>query len=302
MLILGMGVQGLKRKKIAKSEFVGFVDPFNNDADYKNYKDVPISSFDVVIISTPDDVKIELIEYFLNNNKHVLVEKPLLSDSSNDLTKIHNIAKQNKLICYTAYNHRFEPHFINMKNLIESNKLGEIYSVRLFYGNGTAKLVKDSIWRDKGNGVLPDLGSHLLDTLKFWFNDIQGEFKLLSSRNFENKSFDNVILYVDSNILIQLEMSLLMWKNYFSADILAQNGSAHITSLCKWGPSKFTTRSRKLPSGIPDEKTTILRNPDPTWQLEYDWFINACKNPKKYNFGNILNDIWINETLKKLTI
>ena len=118
MLILGMGVQGLKRKKIAKSEFVGFVDPFNNDADYKNYKDVPISSFDVVIISTPDDVKIELIEYFLNNNKHVLVEKPLLSDSSNDLTKIHNIAKQNKLICYTAYNHRFEPHIIKVKKLL----------------------------------------------------------------------------------------------------------------------------------------------------------------------------------------
>ena len=34
----------------------------------------------------------------------------------------------------------------------------------MFYGNGTARLVRDSAWRDQGAGVLPDLGSHLLDT------------------------------------------------------------------------------------------------------------------------------------------
>ena len=295
-----MGVQGFKRKTIAKNNFVGFVDPHNKDANYKNYKDVPLSNFDVAIISTPDKVKIELIEFFLENKKHVLVEKPLFSNSSKNLKKLLDIAKKNKLMCYTAYNHRFEPHFINMKNLIESNKLGEIYSIRLFYGNGTAQLVKDSMWRDSGKGVLPDLGSHLLDTLRFWLRDINGKVKIASSRNFENRSFDNVVLHIDSKIFIQLEISLLMWKNHFSADLIAKNGSAHISSLCKWGPSKFTFRKRKLPSGIPDEKTIVLNQPDPTWKLEYDWFIKACKQPKKNNYGNIDNDIWINNIFNQL--
>ena len=40
-----------------------------------------------------------------------------------------------------AYNHRFEPHFMRLK-LIDANKLGKIYSCRMFYGNGTARLVK----------------------------------------------------------------------------------------------------------------------------------------------------------------
>ncbi len=35
-------------------------------------------------------------------------------------------------------------------------------------------------------------------------------------------------------------MTLLMWRNHFTCDILAENGSAHIESLCKWGPSTFT--------------------------------------------------------------
>ena len=42
----------------------------------------------------------------------------------------------------------------------------------MFYGNGTARLVRESAWRDAGAGVLPDLGSHLLDTARFWFGDL----------------------------------------------------------------------------------------------------------------------------------
>ena len=42
----------------------------------------------------------------------------------------------------------------------------------MFYGNGTARLVRNSYWRDQGNGVLSDLGSHLVDTSKFFFDDI----------------------------------------------------------------------------------------------------------------------------------
>jgi hypothetical protein len=95
-------------------------------------------------------------------------------------------------------------------------------------------------------------------------------------------------------------MTLLMWKNHFTADIIAKNGSAHISSLCKWGPSKFTVRKRTLPSGLPDEKITVLTKQDPTWKLEYDWFIKSCQNPKKFNFGNITNDIWINEILNQI--
>ena len=40
-------------------------------------------------------------------------------------------------------------------------------------------------------------------------------------------------------------MTLLSWRNHFTCDIFAENGSAHIESLCKWGPSTFTLRTSR---------------------------------------------------------
>jgi hypothetical protein len=93
-----------------------------------------------------------------------------------------------------------------------------------------------------------------------------------------------------------MELTLLSWRNHFYADVLAENGSAHIQSLCKWGPSSFTLRRRVLPSGRPDEDTVTLVQSDPTWALEYDDFKRRCKNGE----SNIDNDIWINTALNDI--
>ena len=39
-----------------------------------------------------------------------------------------------------------------MRDLIASARLGAIYRCRMLYGNGTARLVRDSEWRDQGAG------------------------------------------------------------------------------------------------------------------------------------------------------
>jgi scyllo-inositol 2-dehydrogenase (NADP+) len=286
VLIVGLGVQGYKRLDHAGEDFVASVDPDNSEAEYRNVQDVPLESYDAVIVCTPDEPKVDLLIYFLKNKKHLLVEKPLWAKNDEQIKKLESISQKNQVVCYTAYNHRFEPHFIRMRELIESGSLGKIYSCRMFYGNGTAKLVRDSIWRDQGAGVLPDLGSHLLDTCHFWFGNKLGDFGLLSANNFENKSPDHVIIGTtgDSQPRIELEMTLCMWKNHFTCDILAEHGTAHIESLCKWGPSTFTHRTRILPSGRPKETAITITQPDPTWKAEYIHF-------KKLIESNVPSDL-----------
>ena len=299
VIVVGLGVQGRKRRQFAGSDFVASVDPFVLEADYKDPQDVPLKDYDAVLACTPDEPKIDLLTYFLNNGKHVLVEKPLWSENDEDISCLEKLAREKGVICYTAYNHRFEPHFVRMRDLIASEELGRIYSLRVFYGNGTARLVRDSTWRDRGAGVLPDLGSHLLDTCHFWLGDLQNEgFKIISSNCFENKAPDHVIIASEnSNPRIELEMTLLMWRNYFSCDILAEKGSAHIESLCKWGPTTFTRRKRILPSGRPPEESVTLISDDPTWALEYSYFRNLCEGRVKTDLGT---DLWIQKTLRKL--
>src|SRR5437879_571322 len=182
------------------------------------------------------------------------------------------------VVIHTAYSDGVGRHIVRMRDLMASGELGKIYSCRIFYGNGTARLVRDSAWRDQGAGVLPDLGSHLLDTCRFWFGDIADDFSVVSARAFENRAPDHVVILSErGRVRIELEMTLLMWRNHFTCDILAENGTAHIQSLCKWGPSTFTHRRRVLPSGRPPEESVTLVVDDPTWAIEYAHFKELCR-------------------------
>ena len=64
----------------------------------------------------------------------------------------------------------------------------------MFYGNGTARIVKNSPWKDKQLGVISDLGSHLIDTLIFLLGNQFKNIKKISSNKYENNSTDHAIL------------------------------------------------------------------------------------------------------------
>lgn len=278
VIVAGLGVQGYKRRAYAGANCVASVDPVNLEADYRDIGDIPLHDYDAVLACVPDEPKLSVIRYALCNRKHVLVEKPLWTMHDEQIIELERLAQQNNVVCYTAYNHRFEPHFIRMRDLIVSGELGRIYSCRLFYGNGTARLVRNSLWRDKGAGVLADLGSHLLDTCSFWFDIDLKSFSLVSAHTFENRALDHVV--VSSEYLeprIELEMTLCMWRNHFTCDVLGEKGTAHIESLCKWGPSTFTHRTRVFPSGRPIEQRIELVQADPTWAQEYLHFENLAE-------------------------
>jgi predicted dehydrogenase len=298
VVVLGLGVQGHKRRRVAGADYVASVDPFNSEADFRDIAEVPLDRYDAALCCIPDAPKIELLSYLLENGKHLLVEKPLWAKSGSEISRLQEIARHNRVVCYTAYNHRFEPHYLRMRDLIASGELGQIYSCRMFYGNGTARLVRDSAWRDEGAGVLSDLGSHLLDTCRYWFGDVGDDFLVQSVNTFENRAPDHVVIANERNRpRIELEATLLMWRNHFTCDVLAENGTAHITSLCKWGPATFIHRRRVLPSGRPSEESITLANDDPTWEAEYAYFKALCAQGAPTDLSN---DLWLHNTLARL--
>ena len=299
VLVVGYGVQGKKRHRIAGEEAAGIVDPVAPEANWRDIRDVPLESYDAVLACIPDEPKVEILKYLLGHGKHVLVEKPLHAETDAELAELERLARASGAICYTAYNHRFEPHYVRMRDLLRTGELGRVYRCRMFYGNGTARLVRDSAWRDQGAGVLPDLGSHLLDTARFWFGDISDEFQVISANKFENLAPDHVVIGTEANSpRIELEMTLLSWRNHFTCDILAENGTAHIESLCKWGPTTFTHRRRVLPSGRPPEDAVTLVQEDPTWAIEYDHFKRLIAEGAPTDLSN---DRWLLRVLGQLS-
>ena len=298
LIVVGLGVQGQKRLHVAGTDAVGTVDPLNPAAQHRRIEDVPLAAYDAALVCTPDEPKLEILRHLLSHGKHALVEKPLFAPDDGAIADLQQLGRANRALCYTAYNHRFEPHFVRMGELVRAGTLGRIYHCRMFYGNGTARLVRESAWRDQGAGVLPDLGSHLLDTARFWFGELGEDFRVTSASCHENRAPDHVVIASDATVpKLELEMTLLSWRNHFTCDVLAEKGSAHVSSLCKWGPSTFTMRTRVLPSGRPPEDVVTLVQEDPTWALEYDHFKRLCAAPQG---ADLANDLWLNRVLRRL--
>jgi len=264
-----MGVQGAKRLGIAGAGIR--VDPVAGSADYATIEQVPLDDYACAYVCTPDAPKQEIVRYLVEHGKHVLIEKPFTLDEAG-YEELQALQAHSGATIYVAYNHRFEPHIVAVKDLLDSGSLGEIYTVTLSYGNGTAALVRSSPWRDQGLGVVADLGSHLLDIVDFWWGLDGRSIDFIDASCHENNAWDQATFRISGQPAVYAETTLLSWRNDFLAKIRGSAGSVEITSLCKWGPSSLIERGRVLPSGRPDERITTLVQPDPTWALEHAYF------------------------------
>ncbi|HAY85837.1 MAG TPA: dehydrogenase [Chloroflexi bacterium] len=100
--------------------------------------------------------------------KHILCEKPLARTAEESKTMLDAVTKAG-VKHMVAFNYRFVPAIRQIRNLIDSGALGQVYHFRAVYLQewimphyGTPK-----IWRlDKsvaGSGALGDLGAHIID-------------------------------------------------------------------------------------------------------------------------------------------
>jgi predicted dehydrogenase len=294
-LIIGYGVQGKKRANYLKEKSYLIYDKFNSESDFSSFDQIPLEQISHAYICLPEKEKYNYIYKLLKKKINILVEKPLILTSKEEFN-IKKILKKKKATLYTAYNHRFEPHFIKTKKILDSGIIGKIYNVELYYGNGTAKLWKNS-WREKNKeSILYDLGVHLLDTFNFWFGFLPEKFYTSIKSKNELKCFDFVNFNSEKKFKSSFTVSVIDWRNKFEANIIGEKGSIHINSLCKWGPSKLTVRKRIFPSGKPKERIVTKICNDPTWNIEEKYF----RKISKQKINNFSNDVLIKKSLNKI--
>ncbi len=291
-LLVGLGNLGRKRQTVLGARCVATVDPINAAATYGTPEGCPTDAYDAVVLAVPDSEKLPLLRYFLQQGKHVLVEKPLLFSSREDAEQLYQVARERDAVWYTSYNHRFEPLIVKLADWLREGGPGRLYHARFFYGNGTAGNIRGT-WREHGRGVLEDLGSHLLDLADFLLGYGGTPFASWSLQRNELATFDHVVLGSEDR-RVQLEASYVCWKNTFSIDLYGEQGSAHLNGLLKWGPSELILRRRVFPSGVPDE--TVERRqpePDPTWRADLEAFEARCRS-RQLSYDT---DLWITSLL-----
>jgi predicted dehydrogenase len=126
------------------------------------------SEIDMVIIITPPNQRLELVDKFSRAGKHILMEKPI-ERSTEKAEKIVDICRKNKVSLGIVFQHRFRESSIKLKQLINENKLGSIYSVQVNIPWWRDQSYYDELGRGTyerdGGGVLISQAIHTLDLM-----------------------------------------------------------------------------------------------------------------------------------------
>jgi predicted dehydrogenase len=268
-LVVGYGNIGRRRATLLGERCVASVDPTVAEATARGAEAVPPASYDAVVLATPNDVKLDYLRRFLAMGKSVLVEKPLPVDGAADVGALRRAAAGGA-IWYTSYNHRFEPLVTRLKARLDDGVIGKLDRARLLYGNGT---VRDWVgtWRERGTGVLEDLGCHLLDLAGWLLGRADEVWTLWDARAVESATWDYA-LFASTDRRVVMECGTVFWKNRFEIDVYGSGGSLHLVGLNKWGGATLVQDVRVLPSGRPTETVETTSGEDVSWRLDLTEF------------------------------
>ena len=177
---------------------------------YKNLKTfedsgemVRSGEIDALIIATPHFLHTTIGIDALQNNVHVLVEKPI-SVHKADCERLLAAHRNKKLIFSAMFQSRTESKFQRIKKLIDQGELGKLtrvnwivtdwYRTEAYYSSGGWR----ATWKGEGGGVLLNQCPHNLDLLQ-WFcgrpSRVRGFCQLGRYHNIEVE--DNVTVYMD---------------------------------------------------------------------------------------------------------
>lgn len=122
---------------------------------------------DAVMIVTPHTLHYEQAKACIEQNLHVLLEKPMVTDIAHAVDLIESAAEQG-VVLQIGYQRHFHPAFEEIRRIVRSGRIGEVHTVNCYLGQDWIDLHRDT-WRTdlslSGGGQLYDSGSHLLDAL-----------------------------------------------------------------------------------------------------------------------------------------
>jgi len=177
---------------------------------YRDYEELLSceKNLDIVSVCTPNGLhaghSIQALRYGL----HVLCEKPMATTVFDCGEMIKEAEKANKRLFIVKQN-RYNPPVKALKDLIDENRLGKIFSVQLScFWNRNEKYYIDSDWKGTkllDGGTLFTQFSHFVDLLYWMFGDVRAVKAITrlqdKRRNFEIEDSGVAILEFYSGII-----------------------------------------------------------------------------------------------------
>ncbi|KAJ7373097.1 hypothetical protein OS493_014245 [Desmophyllum pertusum] len=145
-----------------------FSDKHNIENAYGSYEELAKDkSVEIVYVGTIHPHHAALCKLALDHGKHVLCEKPMTMNLK-DTKELFDLAKAKGLFIMEALWTRFFPLYADVKNLVDSNALGDIRVALVSFGSNmdSQERMQDP---DQGGGALLDIGLYCLNIVDMIF-------------------------------------------------------------------------------------------------------------------------------------
>ena len=262
----------LRREKIKLEEYPN-IEIFTdfNDCIERNPK--------ALIICTPSSYHMDIAVLAAKFNINTFIEKPLSIELDSKVNTFVNLVKEKKLKCMIGFDLRFHPGIIKLKELINKNTIGKIYSIEAQVGQYLPdwKPNKDyrlemSAKKETGGGVLNDL-IHEIDYVTYLIGEVKSVFGInnrVSDLEIETEDMAKILLNFKNGCVGYIHLDYLQKKYSRSCKIIGEKGTL------EWN---YVTDNLTL---LEKDKKTVIDytkiDRNQRFMNEIKYFINCIEN------------------------
>ena len=215
---------------------------------------------DALIIATPDFAHRDIAVAAAERGVHLLIEKPLAT-SLEDAYAIEDAVRKHGVSCVVAFENRWNPHFLAIRQGIEDGSLGQIVQQAAVLSNTYYVPTTMLSWASKSSPVW-FLMPHTLD-LSLWLSGsrpasvfAQGTRGLLSAKGIDTWDVVHASFTLEDGSLVDLTSAWVLPEASsgiveFRYDAIAEGGSVH-ANLSDQGLNVISDAFRSIwPLGAP---------------------------------------------------
>ncbi len=154
---------------------------------------------DLVSVCTPPYMHAEIAIDFLNNGKHVLVEKPMAASLEECDRMIEAEKNSGKVLAIIAQN-RFRDQIMNVKRILDSGKIGRVLHAQInsfwWRGHSYYDLWWRGSWEKEGGGCTLNHAVHHIDMLGWMLGKPDKITAVLSNAAHDNAEVEDISIAI----------------------------------------------------------------------------------------------------------